>query len=149
MNAYFFNLTREEKENILDKHKHVYDGYVTQYAKPTEQPLYVQDFANDKNGITVNNRGEVGSYRNVGINEDIMSGAKFEPEVNIESEEVEEQMDMIGDGDNDLEHGTFNDLEDDDIDLLMFDLDEEDEIDSSLKEDINESLDMFRRFKKY
>lgn len=149
MNAYFFNLTREEKENILDKHKHVYDGYVTQYAKPTEQPLYVQDFANDKNGITVNNRGEVGSYRNVGINEDIMSGAKFEPEVNIESEEVEEQMDMIGDGDDDLEHGTFNDLEDDDIDLLMFDLDEEDEIDSSIKEDINESLDMFRRFKKY
>jgi len=149
MNAYFFNLTREEKENILDKHKHVYDGYVTQYAKPTEQPLYVQDFANDKNGITVNNRGEVGSYRNVGINEDIMSGAKFEPEVNIESEEVEEQMDMIGDGDDDLEHGTFNDLEDDDIDLLMFDLDEEDEIDSSLKESINESLDMFRRFKKY
>lgn len=149
MNAYFFNLTREERQNILDKHKHVYDGYVTQYAKPTEQPLYVQDFANDKNGITVNNRGEVGSYRNVGINEDIMSGAKFEPEVNSESEEFEEHMDMIGDGDDDLEHGTFNDLEDNDIDLLMFDLDEEDDIDSSLKESINESLDMFRRFKKY
>jgi len=143
-------MSKAEQNDILDQHKKVYDGFVTQYGQQVnQQPLYVQDFANDKNGITVNNRGEVGSYRNVGINEDIMSGAKFEPEVNIESEEVEEQMDMIGDGDDDLEHGTFNDLEDDDIDLLMFDLDEEDEIDSSLKESINESLDMFRRFKKY
>jgi len=148
MNAYFFNLTREENENILDKHKNVYDGYVTQYVKPNEQPLYVQDFANDKNGITVNNRGEVSSYKNVGINEDIMSGAKFEPEVNIESEEVEEQIDMIGDGDDDLEHGTFDDS-DWDITLLDGLEEDEEEIKSSIKESVNKSLDMFRRFKKY
>ena len=69
MNAYFFNITNEERNNILDKHKEIYDGYVTQYSKPNEQPLYTQDFANDKNGITVNNRGEVGEYRNMNINE--------------------------------------------------------------------------------
>ena len=40
-------MTNEEKNNILDQHKEVYDGYVTQYAKPNEQPLYVQDLAND------------------------------------------------------------------------------------------------------
>lgn len=153
MNAYFFNLTREEKENILDKHKHVYDGYVTQYAKPKERPLFVQDFANDKEGITVNNRGEVGQYRNVGINEDIMSGAKFEPEENIESQELDEFLDMIGDGPDDLPHGTvdvdseekFDDI--DDINLLMLDIDEE--IEEPLQEQVNKTLDMFRRFKNY
>ena len=151
MNAYYFNLTKEEKENILDKHKQVYDGFTTQYIKPNQQPLYVQDFANDKGGITVNNRGEVGQYRNVGINEDIMSGAKFEPEVNIESEEMDEQLDMIGDGEDDMEHGTFDDEqfdEFDDDDILMLDLENED-LNESVKEKINESLDMFRRFKNY
>lgn len=152
MNAYFFNLTREEKENILDKHKHVYDGFTTQYVKPNEQPLFVQDFANDKGGITINNKGEVGHYRNVGINEDIMSGAKFEPEENIESEEMDEQMDMIGDGEDDFEHGTFDDEEEnfddlEDMDIMLLDL--EDDLQESVKEKINESLDMFRRFKNY
>jgi len=158
MNAYFFNLTKEERQNILDKHKHVYDGYVTQYAKPNEQPLYVQDFANDKGGITINNRGEVGHYRNVGINEDIMSGAKFEPEVNIESyDEMDEQLDMIGDGPDDLPNGVidvdsldfdddFEDLEDNDI--MMFSLGEEEDTET-LKESVNKTLDMFRRFKNY
>lgn len=69
MNSYFFKMTKEEKENILDKHKSVYDGYVTQYVKPNQEPLMVQDFANDKNGITVNNKGNVTGYKNVSINE--------------------------------------------------------------------------------
>lgn len=64
MNAYFLKITKEEKENILDKHKHVYDGYVTQYVNPNEQPLYVQDFANDKNGVTLTNDGTVSQYTN-------------------------------------------------------------------------------------
>lgn len=181
MNAYFFNLTREERQNILDKHKHVYDGFVTQYAKPNEQPLYVQDFANDKDGITVSNKGIVKTYRNVGINEDVMSGSKFEPEQNIESsqdweEDYSQGLDMIGDGPDDLKHGTIDDesldindeensiflknkyknsIEDEDdfkdfedIDIIMLDLEEEDMKDS-LKESVNKSLDMFRRFKNY
>ena len=59
MNSYFFKMTNEEKNNILDQHKEVYDGYVTQYAQSNEQPLYTQDFANDKQGLTVNNKGVV------------------------------------------------------------------------------------------
>jgi hypothetical protein len=35
------------------------------------QPLYTQDFANDKSGLTVNNRGEVMKYTNMGINESV------------------------------------------------------------------------------
>ena len=64
MNSYFFKMTNEEKNTILDQHKSVYDGYVTQYVKPNQEPLYVQDFANDKNGITVNNKGNVTTYKN-------------------------------------------------------------------------------------
>jgi hypothetical protein len=64
MNAYFFNLTKEEKENILDKHKTLYNGYATKNTTSNEQPLHVQDFANDKNGITIKSAGEVSNYNN-------------------------------------------------------------------------------------
>lgn len=90
MAQYFFGITKEEKENILNQHKTVYDGYVTQYGQSNEQPLYVQDFANDKNGITVSNKGEVKTYTNMNINES-HSG-----------------LDMIGDGDDDLINGTVD-----------------------------------------
>ena len=70
MNAYFFKMTNEERDNILDQHKTIYDGYVTSYAQPEkEQRLYTQDFANDKQGLTVNNKGVVTAYKNMGINE--------------------------------------------------------------------------------
>ena len=62
-------MSKEEKSNILDQHKSLYDGYVTKYNQESNQsPLYVQDFANDKNGITLNNKGEVKPYKNFKIN---------------------------------------------------------------------------------
>jgi len=64
MNNYYMNLTREEKENILDKHKTVYDGYAVRQNQSNMQPLYTQDYANDKGGITVNSKGEVSTYNN-------------------------------------------------------------------------------------
>jgi len=89
MNSYFFKMNKQERENILDQHKHVYDGYVTKYNQQSNQyPLYVQDLANDKNGITVNNKGLVKTYTNVGINEGL--------------------LDMIADGPMDLENGTVD-----------------------------------------
>jgi hypothetical protein len=140
MNAYFFKMTNEERNNILDQHKEIYDGYVTSYAQPEKnQPLYTQDYANDKEGVTVNNKGDVSSYKTMKINEmhadgkstglfsneepkeqgHISPGSQYEPEESFESEEDEghyvsmgEQLDMIGDGDDDLEHGTFEDDED-------------------------------------
>jgi hypothetical protein len=170
MNSYFFKMTQAERNNILDQHKTIYDGFATQYGQPKEQPLYVQDFANDKNGITVSNKGDVKSYTNMKINEDVFSGAKFEPEETFEEEEymvsVGEQLDMIGDGSDDLEHGTFEDGGDeilvgpevdiyvddeeedfDDIDLIsVFEEIEEEKIEP-LQEQINKTLDMFKRFK--
>lgn len=183
-------MNQSEKNDILDQHKKVYDGFATQYAQPNTQPLYVQDFANDKGGITVSNKGDVKSYTNMNINEDVFSGSKFEPEETFEEEKyvsVGEQLDMIGDGPTDMEHGTFdddcphcggigrdefsdeecewcggtgfedkgshhfdlevepefNDVDDLDIDELDIDIIE------PLQEQVNKTLDMFRRFKNY
>ena len=147
MNAYFFKMTNEERTNILDQHKEIYDGYVTQYANTNEQPLYVQDLANDKNGITVNNRGEVGTYRNTGINEmkhDGKNTGLFSGETTEDSID-EMELDTIGDGPDDLKNGTvdFEDYDDDifddmgDIEIM------------TIHEQLDKTLDMFKRFKKY
>ncbi len=187
MNQYFFKMTREEKESILDKHKSVYDGYVTNYSQSNTQPLYVQDFANDKAGLTVNNKGDVTEYKNVGINEmrfdgkstglfdeDAQSGSGLglHPEETFESEylSVGAPLDMIGDGEDDLEHGTFGhddeEIEDDVMDVLDLRVDDditndemvikyidEEDLDESMVEPIQEqvlkTLDMFKRFKNY
>jgi hypothetical protein len=146
-------MTNEERDNILDQHKTIYDGYVTSYAQqPKEQPLYTQDFANDKQGVTVNNKGVVTAYKNMGINEmkhdgkstglfsseepkegSIQPSSVYTPEETFESEEDEshyvslgERLDMIGDGKDDLEHGTF---EDDGSDMILVspEFDDEDE----------------------
>jgi hypothetical protein len=147
MNAYFFKMTNEERTNILDQHKEIYDGYVTQYANTNEQPLYVQDLANDKNGITVNNRGDVGTYRNTGINEmkhDGKDTGLFSDEA-TENSIDEMELDTIGDGPDDLKNGTV-DFEDNEDDIF----DDMDEIDVfSIQEQLNKSLDMFNRFKNY
>lgn len=76
MNAFFAadRLSQEEKENILSQHRTIYDGYRTiQSSVPNQQPLYVQDFAKDKVGAVLNNKGVVKPYTNVGINEQVES----------------------------------------------------------------------------
>ena len=99
MNAYFFKMTNEEKDNILDQHKTIYDGYVTSYAQqPKEQPLYTQDFANDKEGITVSNKGVVTAYKNMGINEmrfDNKSTGLFADEENAFKEPMEGYCEQV------------------------------------------------------
>jgi len=91
MNQYFFSVSKAERENILDQHKTIYDGHVTLYGQQSNmKPLYVQDLANDKGGITVSNKGNVSTYKNVGINEDI------------------DRRDRIGDGPYDLKNGTVD-----------------------------------------
>lgn len=63
-------ISPEEKSDILSKHREIYDGYKTMLPQVSNtQPLYTQDYANDKNGIVVNNKGEVKHYTNMGINE--------------------------------------------------------------------------------
>ena len=72
MNAFFAanRLSQDEKENILKQHRTIYDGYRTMQSQVSnEQPLYVQDFAKDKVGVVLNNKGIAKPYTNVGINE--------------------------------------------------------------------------------
>ncbi len=183
MNSYFFKMTQAEKNNILDQHKTIYDGFVTQYGQQKEQPLYVQDYANDKGGITINNKGDVKTYTNMKINEDVYGGAAIEPKLTFEEDDefmvsVGEQKDMIGDGPDDFAHGTFEDDEtemlvgpegemeifvddyDDDMEsewdepkFKGIDLSKSDDIDMDeiepLQEQINKTLDMFKRFKNF
>jgi hypothetical protein len=117
MAQYFFGMTQAEKNNILDQHKTIYDGYVTQYAQgDNQQPLYVQDFANDKQGLTVSNKGVVKPYTNMGINESDLP------------------LDMIGDGEDDLINGTVDidgdtRWEDEDIEYISLGLTDDDELD--------------------
>ena len=98
MNSYFFPLSNEERENILDKHKHVYNGYRTLNPNPVanEQPLFTQDFANDKEGLVVNNKGEVKAYTNMGINESKKRKSYVDEEMCEQCGEMEEDLD-IGD----------------------------------------------------
>ena len=101
MNAYFFPVSNEERENILNRHKEVYNGYKTLNPNPVEneQPLYIQDFANDKGGMVVNNKGEVKAYTNVGINESKSKVDEFfyfdvEDEETKEKKQKERQQDL-------------------------------------------------------
>ena len=179
MNAYFFKMTNEERNNILDQHKELYNGYATNNVTSNMTPLYTQDFANDKGGITVNNKGVVTQYKNVSINEDVMSGTEVIPHETFEGDDeyfmsLGEKLDMIGDGDTDLEHGTFDDEEgieilvSPEVDDFEFDFEDEEDEDGEegFEEDlfgghdfdedekgeiafqIQESLKMFNRFKK-
>jgi hypothetical protein len=178
-------MSQAEKNNILDQHKTVYDGYVTEYAKESNmQPLYVQDLANDKQGITVSNKGVVKSYTNMGINESVdrrdrISDGPMDLEngtVDLDSEMMhdeypspnEDEFDFISLGlmDEDI-NDDKSEMEVDVDETYEYDIDEmddytaqpmnevdfegeiDDEVLPEFMDKLHESLDMFRRFKKY
>lgn len=201
MGQYFFKMSQAEKNSILDKHKTIYDGYVTEYGQQSNtQPLYVQDYANDKEGMVVSNKGVVKPYTNMGINEshtgldmiaddpehlkhgtvdlsDYGLNPDHEMMHDIYPSPNEDEFDFISLGKQndeceecdddglsfvfnvdeiDEEYGTFDptydefNVEDDTIPTLPdFEDDVESEILPEFMEKLNESLDMFNRFKKY
>jgi hypothetical protein len=75
---YMLNISDEEKQALLNQHSRPYDGYQTLRFPEPDNRIHTYDPAGDKGGITVNNRGEIKSYTNVGINES-MSGDVAEP----------------------------------------------------------------------
>ena len=73
-----------EKENILSQHNTPYDGFATLSRNPSNiTPLTVQDFAKDKQGMTVGNNGKVQGFSNVGINEQ-MYGQRLDVEQDLD-----------------------------------------------------------------
>ena len=150
MGNYFLNINKQEKQNILDKHKTVYDGFVTKYGQSiNNQPLYVQDFANDKNGITVSNKGVVKPYTNVNINEINMPidnvGLKrnLGLDFNNNKDEYEDDTDWVNQL---MSSGDELGEETNEFDLYT-EIDEDEQ--EPLKDNVYESLNMFKRFKKY
>lgn len=74
MRGYFGlgQLSASEKQDILNQHKSLYNGYQTMQPQVSNtQPLYTYDDISDKNGFVVNNKGEVKKYTNMGINEQV------------------------------------------------------------------------------
>jgi len=72
MRGYFAanTISEEERSNILSQHKTLYNGYQAMNPEiPNTQPLYVQDFAKDKVGAVMGNKGNIKGYTNMGINE--------------------------------------------------------------------------------
>ena len=73
-NAFFLNITEEEKQSIQDRHRSQYDGYVSRGNNvPNETPLKVENLALDEKGITVSNMGEVKEYTNKEVNRKLKS----------------------------------------------------------------------------
>lgn len=94
MAAYFFNVSEGERQNILDQHKKPYDGLRTMgWESKNPQTLYVQDFANDKAGITINSKGDAKVYTNTKIHEQVDIGllTQYDPELTEEKSEACEQ----------------------------------------------------------
>jgi len=198
MAQYFFSVSKAEKNNILDQHKSLYDGYVTRYNQESNHyPLYVQDLANDKGGITVSNKGTVTTYKNVGINENMLDRIGDGPmdlkngtvDIDSLSSTNKENIDFFHDvypspNEDEEEYislgKTYDDEDFDDDSMFVFNIknkiDEEpieyeydieelndfmsgpiddlyNEVDSDIVDEfdvkLNESLDMFNRFKKY
>jgi hypothetical protein len=99
----FIGLTTKEKEDILKQHVKPYDGYAVGNVNTNMYPLTVYDAARDKGGITVDNHGNPGVYRNHNINE---IAAK-----NLHYDAIEEpyEFDSQGPGDPNLGYDVYND----------------------------------------
>ena len=124
MRGYFGlgQLSAAEKSDILDQHKSLYNGYQTMQPQVSNtQPLYTYDFAGDKDGLVVNNKGEVKKYTNMGINEQVEGKEMCEQCGGRMTEGICEQC-----GSGDMEEGVgklddiydVNDLGDNDFDYV-------------------------------
>ena len=124
MRGYFGlgQLSAAEKSDILDQHKSLYNGYQTMQPQVSNtQPLYTYDFAGDKDGMVVNNKGEVKKYTNMGINEQVEGKEMCEQCGGRMTEGICEQC-----GSGDMEEGVgklddiydVNDLGDNDFDYV-------------------------------
>ena len=69
----YTTISDEEKNSILQRHSSFYNGFAVGNVPNEPQPLRVGKGASDPNGITVDNKGNVKTYRNHKINESVVS----------------------------------------------------------------------------
>jgi len=156
----YSTMSDEDRQSIIKQHSTVYDGYATGNVTSNMTPLTVYDAVGDKEGITVDNLGNVKTYRNHHVNEITANPGNYDdinPPYEFDSDGPQQSMIQISKGkkpydfvskgptdvyeyEDDFEDKTFEDLLDDESTLSQ----EE----TQLSESVNKSLDMFRRFKK-
>ena len=157
----FSKMSDNERQQIKQQHSKVYDGYATGNVPSNMTPLTVYDAAGDKEGITVDNLGNVKTYRNHNVNEITAKPGNYDSidqAYEFESDGPQQSMtqmgmgkapyDFVSKGPSDVyeDEELYGDVEFDDL------LDNEDELDGEedqIEESVNKSLDMFRRFNKY
>ena len=154
-------MSDEDRQSILKQHSTVYDGYATGNVSSNMTPLTVYDAAGDKEGITVDNLGNVKTYRNHNVNEITAKPGNYDAidqAYEFESDGPQQSMtqmgmgkapyDFVSKGPSDVyeDEELYGDIEFDDL------LNKENELDGEedqIEESVNKSLDMFRRFNKY
>ena len=157
----YSTMSDEDRQSILKQHSTVYDGYATGNVSSNMTPLTVYDAAGDKEGITVDNLGNVKTYRNHNVNEITAKPGNYDAidqAYEFESDGPQQSMtqmgmgkapyDFVSKGPSDVyeDEVLYGDVEFDDL------LDKEDELngeEDQIEESVNKSLDMFRRFNKY
>jgi len=157
-------MSDEDRQSILKQHQTVYDGYATGNVPSNMTPLTVYDPAGDKEGVTVDNKGNVKTYTNVGINEITAKPGNYDeidPAYEFESDGPQQSMTQMGMGkrpydfvskgpsdvyEDEVEEEMYEDMNFDD--LLQGDEELQQQRDQ-IEESVSMSLDMFKRFQKY
>jgi hypothetical protein len=160
MRAYFLNISEEERKSIQEKQRTAYDGYKTMAPKiPSETPLNVENLALDEVGITVNNKNEVSGYKNTGINKPMKKVCKNCGTEMKEGEmcEICEMKSVMNEGKTcekcgkELAEGKMCECTEG-MKYSMQEIEESIKVKSKkgqVYNQINESLDWFRKFNKY
>jgi hypothetical protein len=69
----YSTMSDKERNSILQQHSAFYNGYAIGNIPSGPQPLLQDEGPTDSQGITVNNRGEVSTYKNHLVNESVVS----------------------------------------------------------------------------
>jgi hypothetical protein len=159
MRAYFLNISEEERKSIQEKQRSTYDGYKTMAPKvSSETPLKMEDLALDKEGITVNNKGEVSEYKNKGINQPMKKtckecGEMYEGEMcECGTKMYENKSEVCEQCGGEMKEGKMCECGGAGMKYSMEEIEESINVKSKkgqVHNQINESLDWFRKFNKY
>lgn len=152
-------MSDQERQDILKKHQELYNGYAVGNVPSNMTPLTVYDPAGDKEGITVTNKGDVKQYTNNRINEITAKPLNYDeidPAYDFDSQGPALGIAIQNPGKKSFHfksQGPSDVYEEDKEGFVSLDSIDVDDMDQEEKEDIkenvNKTLDMFRRFKKF
>ena len=148
-------MSDQERQDILKKHQELYNGYSVGNVPTNMTPLTVYDPAGDKEGITVTSKGDVKTYTNHNINEIAAKNLHYDeidPAYEFDSDGPALGMAVQNPGKKSYQFvskGPMDVYEEDEEGFVELDsIDTEEDVET-VKESINKSLDMFKRFKKF